>query len=593
MWEYMNTNELCHYGILGMKWGVRRYQNEDGSLTAAGRERYNVEAMKRLRKANRYDSMINAKVSRGGYPSERQWRKANKLNKKYLEIKNKLKEYDSANSVWNDQKIVDVEKASAISKQLLPHDEKYALTDRAKEAAVTGMESMKKTHMGDYDYLSTIDVNDPYEQDWFLNEDQTIGYAEIADLANRGYSSSKIKNLIKSSYEIEKQMFDLYDVAESNNRYEDIYDTAPFNYSIFELSECANYLGGKYEKTLNNYINACIDYNKMKHSEIKPWSYISTDELYHYGILGMKWGIRRYQNKDGSLTRLGRMRYGTAENFNRVLSAHQKAERYKKNKKAYERQQKKNKKADEEIKRIKEAAGMKTKSTESKSISSNSQPKEKKISEMTNKEIQEKINRIQLEKQLKREMASIQAEKISTGKKIVNKIVNTAKSPAVQTMLVRPITQHVGNVLAAELKKSIEPSKSEKLKREAEDMKNKLIISNNKNLLIENAKKLNDYRNDPNYAAVLSALDKEVRKDSKKKTKSSKSTSTSVESKPEETNSQNGNNYKQETERAVNTTPRNDDNATVYTPDPYTIRIDDDDTVSVYSGKKVLKRKKK
>lgn len=52
MWEYNYTYELYHYGIPGMKWGVRRYRKKDGSLTRAGRKRYGDDRHEDYKKAH-------------------------------------------------------------------------------------------------------------------------------------------------------------------------------------------------------------------------------------------------------------------------------------------------------------------------------------------------------------------------------------------------------------------------------------------------------------------------------------------------------------------------------------------------------------
>lgn len=43
--------------------------------------------------------------------------------------------------------------------------------------------------------------------------------------------------------------------------------------------------------------------------------YLRIKELYHTGLKGMKWGVRRYQNYDGTLTEEGKARYGSSEEY--------------------------------------------------------------------------------------------------------------------------------------------------------------------------------------------------------------------------------------------------------------------------------------
>ena len=65
----MDRTELYHHGIKGMKWGVRRYQNSDGTLTPAGKKRYDkqVRASRKADVKNRRtlsDSEIEQKIKR-------------------------------------------------------------------------------------------------------------------------------------------------------------------------------------------------------------------------------------------------------------------------------------------------------------------------------------------------------------------------------------------------------------------------------------------------------------------------------------------------------------------------------------------------
>jgi hypothetical protein len=122
-------------------------------------------------------------------------------------------------------------------------------------------------------------------------------------------------------------------------------------------------------------------------------------ELRHWGIKGMKWGVRRYQNKDGSLTNAGRKRYGD-DNDN----SHQN--------------------------------------------SSGSKGASKTLSSMSDDQLRDKLNRLRMEREIldtQRQISNLEPERISAGKRFVQKVGKEVVGPALTSAGKQLLTNYLNN----------------------------------------------------------------------------------------------------------------------------------------------------
>lgn len=62
LWRYRTPSELYHHGVKGQRWGVRRYQNKDGSLTLSGKKRYKQSYSDEAKSLS--DDELRSRVSR-------------------------------------------------------------------------------------------------------------------------------------------------------------------------------------------------------------------------------------------------------------------------------------------------------------------------------------------------------------------------------------------------------------------------------------------------------------------------------------------------------------------------------------------------
>lgn len=278
--EELDHGDLYHYGIKGQKRGVRRYQNTDGSLTPAGKQHYGVGVLQLL--GSRKDQ-----TSAQGGPSKPNLKIGLAAgSKKITATMNSTGRMNSEGHLtkWRDRR-------RALSYAKGARERSSALKAYDKTGNASGKEAAESRMS-----IAGRDLSGAAKASGIArlqNRTAIAKYAKSAAYAAAGVGASvalanpaplalgaaSIKNLWQGNRARKKS-----NIAKefAKEHYNDESDYLPENIVDIE----------------NKYYRYHPNRRHAKHSD-----------LAHFGIKNMKWGQRRYQNPDGSLTAEGKMRY--------------------------------------------------------------------------------------------------------------------------------------------------------------------------------------------------------------------------------------------------------------------------------------------